>query len=185
MRSNLTLNLGLRWEYFGPLGEKHNLLSNFDASGNLVQVGTPTLPLLYHRDLNNFGPRVGIVWSPRRNTTVRVGYGVYYDYIPQDILIANYTNSAGVATNPSSATNSSISIPVNGLDFNGTVWNGSDTGPIYTPTAYTQSIFVTEKNFRTPYAQSWNLNIQRQFSESMAFEDGICGDQGHPSDAPV
>ena len=178
VRSNFTINLGLRWEYFGPLGEQHNLLSNFDASGNLVQVGTPTLPLLYHRDLNNFGPRVGLVWSPRRNTTVRAAYGMYYDYIPQDILIANYTNSAGVATNPSSATNSSISVPVNGLDFNGNVWNGSATGPIYMPTAYTQSIFVTERNFRTPYVQSWNLNIQRQFNESVAFEIGYVGTKG-------
>jgi len=180
VRSNFTVNLGLRWEYFGPLGEKHNLLSNFDASGNLVQVGTPTLPLLYNRDLNNFGPRIGLVWSPRRNTTVRAAYGMYYDYIPQDILIANYTNSAGVATNPSSATNSSISVPVNGLNFNGNVWNGSATGPIYTtlPADSAQSIFVTERNFRTPYVQSWNLNIQRQFNESVAFEIGYVGTKG-------
>src|SRR5271157_5072385 len=178
VRSNFTLNLGLRWEYFGPLGEKHNLLSNFDASGNLVQLGTPTLPLLYHRDLNNFGPRVGLVWSPRHNTTIRTSYGMYYDYIPQDILIANYTNSAGVATNPSSATSSSISVPVNGLGFNGNVWNGSATGPIYSPTAYSQSIFVTGQNFRTPYVQSWNLNIQRQFNESVAFEIGYVGTKG-------
>ncbi len=178
VRPNLSLNLGLRWEYFGPLGERHNELSNFDASGNLVQLGTPTLPLLYHRDLNNFGPRVGLVWSPRRNTAVRAAYGMYYDYIPQDILIANYTNAAGVATNPSSATNNSITVPVNGLDFNGNVWNGSSTGPIYTPTQFTQSIFVTERNFRTPYVQSWNLNIQRQFNQSAAFEIGYVGTKG-------
>ena len=180
VRSNFTVNLGLRWEYFGPLGEKHHLLSNFDASGNLVQVGTPTLPLLYNRDLNNFGPRIGLVWSPRRNTTVRAAYGMYYDYIPQDILIANYTNSAGVATNPSSATNSSISVPVNGLNFNGNVWNGSAAGTIYTtlPADSAQSIFVTERNFRTPYVQSWNLNIQRQFNESVAFEIGYVGTKG-------
>ena len=180
VRSNFTVNLGLRWEYFGPLGEKHNLLSNFDASGNLVQVGTPTLPHVYNRDLNNFGPRIGLVWSPRRNTTVRAAYGMYYDYIPQDILIANYTNSAGVATNPSSATNNSISVPVNGLNFNGNVWNGSATGTIYTtlPADSAQSIFVTERNFRTPYVQSWNLNIQRQFNESVAFEIGYVGTKG-------
>ena len=43
VRSNLTVIAGLRWEYFGPLGEKNNLLSNFDKNGNLVQVGTSTL----------------------------------------------------------------------------------------------------------------------------------------------
>ncbi len=177
-RPNLTINLGLRWEYFGPLGEKHNLLSNFDASGNLVQVGTPTLPLLYHRDLNNFAPRIGLAWTPFRNATVRAAYGFYYDYIPQDILIANFTNSAGVATNPSSATNNSISVPVNAFDFNSNVWNGSTPGSVYTPTAFTQSIFVTDPNFRTPYVQSWNLNIQRQFNQSVAFELGYVGTKG-------
>ena len=65
-----------------------------------------------------------------------------------------------------------------GQDFNGTVWNGSATGPIYTPTVYTQSIFVTERNFRTPYVQSWNLNIQRQFNQSLAFEIGYVGTKG-------
>jgi hypothetical protein len=180
VRPNFTVNLGLRWEYFGPLGEKNNELSNFDASGNLVQVGTPTLPHLYNRDLNNFGPRIGLVWSPRRNMVVRAAYGVYYDYIPQDILIANYTNSAGVATNPSSATNNSITVPVNGLNFNSDVWNGSSTGTIYSPLSAgsAQSIFVTERNFRTPYAQSWNLNIQRQFSQAVAFEIGYVGTKG-------
>ena len=57
VRSNLTVIAGLRWEYFGPLGEKNNLLSNFDKNGNLVQAGSPTLPHVYNRDLNNFGPR--------------------------------------------------------------------------------------------------------------------------------
>jgi Carboxypeptidase regulatory-like domain/TonB dependent receptor/TonB-dependent Receptor Plug Domain len=178
LRPNFTLNLGLRYEYFGPLGEEHNLLSNFDASGNLVQVGSPSLPHLYHRDLNNFAPRIGVVWSPRRNTTVRAAYGFYYDYIPQDILIANFTNSAGVATNPSSATNNSIAVPVNGFDFNGNVWNGSSTGTVYTPTPFTQSIFVTDPDLRTPYIQSWNLNVQREFNQSTALEVGYVGTKG-------
>ncbi|HVS88287.1 MAG TPA: TonB-dependent receptor [Candidatus Acidoferrum sp.] len=179
LRPNVTLNLGLRWEYFGPLGEKHNLLSNFDAAGNLVQVGSPTLPHVYNRDLNNFGPHLGVAWHPRHDTVVRAAYGLYYDYIPQNILIANFTNSAGVATNPASATNpKAISVPVNGFDFNSSVWNGTVTGPIYTPTAFSQSIFITDRNLRTPYVQSWSLNIQQQINESVALEVGYVGTKG-------
>lgn len=177
VRPNLTITAGVRWEYFSPLSEKHNLLSNFDAGGNLVQVGSPTLPLLYHRDLNNFGPRLGISWNPRQNLVVRAAYGVYYDYTPQNNLIANYTTSAGVATNPVPSLTGSPYF-VGAQDFNMNAWNGTETGPVFTPTVYSQSIFVTDPNLRTPYVQSWNLNIQREVSRALALEIGYVGSKG-------
>jgi hypothetical protein len=177
VRTNLTITAGLRWEYISPLSEKHNLLSNFDPSGNLVEVGSATLPLLYHRDLNNFGPRLGISWSPRGRTVVRAAYGIYYDYTPQNNLIANYTNSAGVATNP---VPSLAGTPyfVGALDFNSGPWNGTATGPVFTPTVFPQSIFVVPLGLRTPYVQSWNLNIQREITRTLAFEIGYVGSKG-------
>jgi carboxypeptidase family protein len=177
VRPNLTITAGLRWEYISPLLEKHNLLSNFDASGTLVQVGSPTLPLLYHRDLNNFGPRLGISWSPFRNTVIRTAYGIYYDYTPQNNLIANYTNSAGVATNPVPSLANSPYF-VGAQDFNSAAWNGTATGPVFTPSIYPQSIFVTDPGLRTPYVQSWNLNIQQEVNRALAFEIGYVGSKG-------
>ncbi|HKM66942.1 MAG TPA: TonB-dependent receptor [Candidatus Acidoferrum sp.] len=177
VRPNLTITAGLRWEYIGPLGEKHDLLSNFDASGNLVQVGSPTLPNVYNRDLNNFAPRLGVSWSPRRNTVVRAAYGIYYDYTPQNNLIANYTNSAGIATNPVASLSNSPYF-VGALDFNSGPWTGTATGPVFTPTVFPQSIFVTDHNLRTPYVQSWNLNIQREINRALAFEVGYVGSKG-------
>ena len=179
LRPNLTLTAGLRWEYYGPLGEKNHLLSNFDASGNLVRAGSATLPHVYNRDLNNFGPRLGLAWNPRRNTVVRAAYGVYYDYIPQNVLIANFTTSAGVATNPTSATDpNAIVKPVNGLDFNPNVWNGSTTGKVFTPTTGNNSLFITDRDLRTPYVQSWNINLQQQLGSSFAIETGYVGSKG-------
>lgn len=173
LRPNLTLTAGLRWEYFGPLGEKHNLLSNFDASGNLVQVGSPTLPHVYNRDLNNFGPRLGLAWNALRNTVVRASYGIYYDYIPQDILIANFTNSAGVATNPLVGPQ-----PVSGLDFNGAAFNGTAAGPVFTLSSSPQSIFITDRNLRIPYVQNYDFNVQQQLGHAAAFEIGYVGSKG-------
>jgi outer membrane receptor protein involved in Fe transport len=177
LRPNLIVTAGLRWEYIGPLGEKHNLLSNFDASNNLVQVGSPTLPNVYNRDLNNFAPRLGISWNPRRSTVVRAGYGFYYDYTPQNNLIANFTNSAGIATNPVSSLSGSPFF-VGALDFNSGSFNGTATGPVFTPTVLPQSIFITDHNLRTPYVQSWNLNIQQEISHAVAFEVGYVGSKG-------
>jgi hypothetical protein len=177
LRNNITITAGLRWEYFGPLGEKHNLLSNFDKNGHLVQVGSPTLPHVYNRDLNNFAPRLGISWSPRANTVVRAAYGIYYDYTPQNNLIANFTNSAGLATNP---VPSLFGTPnyVGGLTFNPNAWNGTAAGPVFTVSSGPQSIFTTPLNLRTPYVSSWNLNIQQQMGNAWAVEVGYVGTKG-------
>jgi hypothetical protein len=175
VRPNFTLNLGLRWEYFGPLSEKHNLLSNFDASGNLVLVGSSTLPRLYNRDLNNFGPRIGFSWNALRNTVLRAGYGLYYDYLPQNNLIANFTTSAGVATNPIGPPSSFVG----GLNFNQSGFtNPSPNNPIFSGFSAPQSIFITDRNLRTPYVGNWNLNIQQQLSGTAAFEIGYVGSKG-------
>jgi hypothetical protein len=179
-RPNFTLDLGLRWEYFGPLGEKHNRLSNFDASGNLVGVGSPTLPHAYNRDFKNFGPHVGFAWNLRRNTVVRAAYGIYYDYVPQNLFIANFTSSAGIVTNPSNPNNpNAVLDPVNALNFNaGGFTNPSPSNPVFSGLASPQSIFITDHNLRTPYVQNWNLNIQRRLGAAFAMQVGYAGSKG-------
>jgi len=172
--SKLTLNLGLRWEYFGPLSEAHNLLSNLAPDGTLAMVGTHGLNGVYNRDLNNFAPRVGLAWSALSNTVVRGGYGFYYDYVPQDLLIANFTTSAGVATNPIGPS------PVYGMNFNQAAFNGTTPNvPIMTPiTTGPFTIFATPRDFATPYTQNWNLNVQQKLAENMSLEVGYVGSKG-------
>src|SRR5579862_6024011 len=173
LTSTFTLNLGLRWEYFGPLSESHNLLSNLASDGTLAMVGTHGLNGVYNRDLNNFGPRLGFAWSLRPKTVLRAAYGVYYDYIPQDLLVANFTNSAGLIANPVGP------VPVLPLNFNSSAYNGSASGPILTPaTSGPFSVFVTPRNFATPYVQNFNFNIQQQLSENSAFQIGYVGSKG-------
>jgi Carboxypeptidase regulatory-like domain/TonB dependent receptor len=106
VRPNLTVNLGLRWEYFSPLTEAKNTQSNyiFGSQGFFNgSVCAPVAPLtacpsgsqLFQPDRNNFGPRIGFAWSPERyNSKVvfRGGFGivfnrngdVVYDNIRQD-----------------------------------------------------------------------------------------------------
>jgi outer membrane receptor protein involved in Fe transport len=101
-KPNLTLNLGLRWEYFSPLSEKEGKLSN------LVLGSTPATGLtgssisrpkqLWSSDWNNFAPRVGFAWSPNKifglgletkdKFVVRGGFGIAYNRLP-DVLFAN------------------------------------------------------------------------------------------------
>jgi len=172
----LTLNLGLRWEYFGPMSEKNNLLSNLAPDGTLQMVGTGGLHGLYNRDLHDFGPHIGFAWNPLTNTVIRGGYGVYYDYVPQHLFIANFTTSAGVATNPIGPS------PVLPMNFDPTVFNGTNgdpTAPIMTvSTSGPFPIFVTPRNFHSPYTQNWNVNVQQRLAENFSLEVGYVGSKG-------
>ena len=175
---NLTLNLGLRWEYFGPISEAHNILANLGTDGNLAMVGTDGVTGAYKRDLNNFGPRLGFAWNPRGGTVLRGGYGFYYDYIPQDLLIANFTNDAGLVTPPIGPR------PVQTLGFNSTAFStpatpGVTSAPVFIPGGGgPPDIFFTPRNLVTPYVQSWNLNVEQEFLHNAAFELGYVGSKG-------
>jgi hypothetical protein len=176
VRSNLTLNLGLRWEYFGPVSEKDGLLYNFGPGigpNSLLQhVGSGGISSPYRRDLNNFGPRIGVAWSPLLHTTVRAGYGLYYDYIPQDLMIANFTDVAGIATNPIGPK------PVFPMEFNQTAFTGEAPGPVFTVAPPPYEIFIVDPNLRTPYVSSWNLNIEQQAGDHASFQIGYVGSKG-------
>ena len=176
LASNFTLNLGLRWEYFGPMSEKNNLLSNLAPDGTLAMVGTHGLDGVYQRDLNNFGPRLGFAWSVLKNTVVRAGYGVFYDYVPQHLFIANFTTSAGIATNPVGPK------PVLPMNFDSSAFNGTNGDPsIPIMTVNTDgpfSIFTTPRSFPNPYTQNWNFNIQQKFAANASFEVGYVGSKG-------
>ena len=177
VRPNFTLNLGLRWEYFSPVSETHNLLSNLlDPTGLLVMVGTPQLPRPYTRDLNNFAPRVGFAWNARAHIVVRGSYGIYYDYVPLHLAQANFTNSAGIGANPVGP-NAVVPLNFDQNSYNGTTPGASiftlPAGPPVMP-----SIFITDHSLRTPYVQSWGLNLQRQLGNSFAIEAGYVGTKG-------
>jgi hypothetical protein len=172
--SKLTLNLGLRWEYFGPLSEKNNLLSNLGSDGLLHMVGNGGVKSAWDRKLTNFSPRVGLAWQVNPGTVVHAGYGLYYDYIPQNVITTNYTSVAGITTNP---LGSKAVLPLL-FDADSNNWS-TGSGSVFTAqTSGPYSIFVTSPNFTTPYVQSWNLNIQQSISKAASFEIGYVGSKG-------
>ncbi len=92
---NLTLNLGLRWEYGSPYSEQHNYVSNWDPTSQTVFTINPTatavtgitpMPVgsgaygktLVNPDLNDFAPRVGFAYSPLAKLSIRGGFGTSY-----------------------------------------------------------------------------------------------------------
>ena len=101
LRSNLSVNLGLRWDWDGPLYEKNGLLTNFypqnysydpvgDVFNNIGLVVAGNNKLFPSKGVSKstltgrqwgFAPRIGAVWSPSflKNFVIRAGFGMYYD----------------------------------------------------------------------------------------------------------
>src|SRR5258706_111273 len=101
-RPNLTLNLGLRWEYFQPItAGGGGVIGNLALGSNPLSTATLiTSHKLTKSDYNNFGPQVGFAWSPQailgRNSflgkevkdrlVLRGGFGIGYDRLPNALL---------------------------------------------------------------------------------------------------
>lgn len=117
VRPNLTLNLGLRYEYFGVLKEKNDQIANFVFGPNGGLAGSRVEPTsdLYNPDRNNFAPRFGFAYSPKRwgleeKLVLRGGAGISYNRIPEIV----FANSRG---NPPFFARYQICCGTSSLDF--------------------------------------------------------------------
>ncbi|MBZ5527350.1 MAG: TonB-dependent receptor [Acidobacteriia bacterium] len=98
LRPNLTINVGLRYEYFAPLNEKFGNQSNLILGSGPNPLQTATLQVggsLYPADKNNFAPRLGFTWAPGKfsnKTVIRAGAGVAYNRITDTMTAISRVN---------------------------------------------------------------------------------------------
>jgi carboxypeptidase family protein/TonB-dependent receptor-like protein len=140
MKSRLTLNLGLRYEYAGRPSERNNYIANFNPNADpattpaITQVGGGGFPPMWKADWTNFAPRVGVAWDLRGNgkTVVRAGAGVFYnaallgEIVDLNPFGANFP-SIGV-NNSGTQINAHTPSQLN-LDATQIIWN--QTGPVF------------------------------------------------------
>jgi outer membrane receptor protein involved in Fe transport len=188
----LTLNYGLRWDYYGIVKEKNNLFANFLVSsfdpvsdtgtGALQQVGTPGLSRLYEPDYKNFSPRASIAWdvTGKGKTVVRAGAGLFYDAFSQDIFLGHLPYPAYYAPGPAYGTFGPAPITSAGLNPNSaTITQGV---PVYGPSdckLVECDIFAVDQHMKTPYMENYNLNIQQQLTSKTTLQIAYVGSQGH------
>lgn len=171
----LNLNFGVRWSYVGPLYDTRNSITSFNPAVGFQTVGKD-LATLWPRDLNNFAPRFGFAYNWRPKIVIRGSYGFFYDVPPMNFIVANTGmpngGSAGVQANPAGPD------PV----FTQTV-NSVNIQPgvaIFPPASAPNNVgaFGVSPDFRTPYVQNFNLNIQQQLSANTMLQVGYVGSLG-------
>ncbi len=186
MRPNLTVNLGLRWEYVSvpkeeggllvlPVGGLESLLTNTEIEP-VTGGGRP----LYNNDWNNFAPSFSFAWDPFKDgkTSVRGGYGISYVIDNNITTIDNAANRGGftrtVTRNNVAGTVSGgvPNIPVPTLTF---PFRARD---IFTTTDPGFAIFHIDPDLKTPYVQQWNVGVQREMFGDMVGEVRYVGNHG-------
>ena len=206
----LTLNLGLRWEADLPNTERYNRLTNFDPGAKFpVQgltvafpaatgLGTWAIPLRgvvtpvgrggvdnrenFNRDLNNFGPRLGLAFKIDERTVLRAGAGVFFaplsgggfnnvTYAMADLAETGFIASLDNGVTPTPGTDLSNPFPA-GIAQPA----GAYLGPL---TSYgQQSIPVRLRPTRQPFIGQWNLSLQRELPGQLIAQVAYAGSAG-------
>jgi len=192
IKSNLTLNYGIRWEpYFGP-SMKDGYVSHFDYTDFLANVHSSVYPnapagtffpgdskFTTGKRPNNvswkdFAPRIGMVWDPLKDgrTTIRASYGIFYD-LP--FTIENYD----YATEPPFGEGVTLTQPGGGFS---NPWLGQPGGNPF-PVALNKNVpfpqngtYLTDPlNLKPTYLEQWNLTIQKQLGRNWLLSASYLG----------
>jgi hypothetical protein len=181
VRPNLTVSYGVRYSYFQTPWAAGNNLISFDpsqysatnapqltAKGMIVPgtgngtngyivggVNSPYGKFITKQNKLDFAPRLGIVWDPtgKGKTSVRAGYGLFYDSIAAGLIEDNIFNNAGDANLGALISSPDVA--------------GAGSTPM--------SIYGTDPNWKSPYTESWNVDIQREFGKGWIVDVGYVG----------
>jgi hypothetical protein len=186
----LNLNLGLRYEYFGPLHNGNKDLAVFVPGKGLLIQGNG-IESIFRPDRNNFAPRFGFAYQPtaRNDLVVRGGIGVFYDQINMNpFLDYRPPNGAadGLEGNPAGPS------PVSSYIAGGFTWQPQTyifpgiatcvTGNVATdPNCGTNiyGIYSVNQNFRAPYFFNFDLQVEKSLGSVAVFQIGYVGSTAH------
>ncbi|WP_263365997.1 TonB-dependent receptor [Edaphobacter bradus] len=190
--SKLTVDLGVRWEFYPPATPKTaGGFSNYDpVNNNLVIAGVGSNPsnLGMQTRYRYFAPRTGFSYRATDQTVIRGGFGISYTPFPDNNYAYNYpvraNNSYNVAgTSPYTAavladgvTTATfqagfpapvpVPIPSNGII------------PANTKTLLAQQYFVVPQNYKNPYVESWNVAVQQALPYNMSLQVAYVANHG-------
>ncbi len=159
-RPNLTLALGLRYEWNMTPDERYGRFIIFDPSNASLERVGPNGDI-YHQNNRNLEPRIGFAWDPFKDgkTSVRAAYAILVNQPDPYIVV-------GTAANPPLAAPLAYAGPVsleNAIDL------AQATG---------LSPYTVDRGYDNAYLQSWNFNLQRELLRGVALMVGYFGSKG-------
>jgi hypothetical protein len=183
----LTVDAGLRWEYYGPFTPRFaGGFSNYNPTNNTLEIagiGQIPMDLGMQKRYKNFAPRIGVAYRLTEKTVIRTGFGISYTPFPDNTYAQNYPVKQNKQYN---ALNSySVAVLDDGVTP-ATFQNGfptpqyaaiPSTGVITNPDPK-QADFVIPLNFKYPNVQSWNFAIQRALPGNFTLDVAYVGNHG-------
>jgi hypothetical protein len=157
-RSNLTFELGLRYDWFMSPTERYDRFVVFDPqTASLVRIGSGR-DLIYEQNNANFQPRLGLAWDPFKDgkTSIRASYAILSDQPVTNMV-------TGTAANPPLATPLTFTGAIR-FDNAVTVARSAGLAPA-----------TVDPDFNNAYVQSYNLNIQREITPTLGVMAGYFG----------
>jgi hypothetical protein len=174
MRPNLTVNLGLRYEYTTiPVGERSQALNAISNVPGLLTFGVPKA------SGKNFAPRVGIAYSPgsKGTTSIRAGFGMAYDVLYDNIGILAVPPQLGTTADVTNNKDPLLDGAPNFLKNGGIPPNASVSNQLTAAEARAQTAnYIPDQ--KLPYSIQWNFGIQQVFARDYTFEARYLGTKG-------
>jgi len=196
---HLTLDYGLRWDYYVPQHDIHNEILGFfpgqqstifpDAPQGILYAGDPGTPnrALVYPDYNNFAPRLGFAWDMlgTGKIVMRGGFGIFYDIEDGALNLqfgglppfAGVTNEFNAGPSYSGLTGDPIADPFGTFGAtNPFPFLPSDVGTFGVPAI--SYGYTTYPHFRTPYSENFNFGFQWQATKDTLVEAVYVGSLG-------
>ena len=169
--NHLQVNMGVRYEYSPPFRGGFNIASS-DPFGPFIKAQEP----MFAPDLNDFAPRLGLVFTPgsSQRTVIRAGGGISY-VMPQAIHYYDMAYISPLLAGVSSF--SAVDVPPQYLIFPniGPFGIAIRNNPSLLPASIKLSRSVADFNRRDTYVGMWNLAIQRQVTSTLSLQAAYVG----------
>ena len=192
VRRNLTINLGMRYDYFGPYTDTHQRFRNFIAgSGSytdgLINGKVDVADKGWQTDTLNFSPRFGFAWDMggHGKNVIRGGYGLSYDRMAT-VQTATYRTNPPLAATAQLGQNFGTTFtyslgdpskPFLGYPVDPSLKLGMDSHNGISGVRV--AISAIDPGFNNPYAHNWFLGVQRQLPGQLVAEVSWVGSAGH------